>query len=103
RRRVPQPRVFDPDSWLKIRGAPALPEVGRRALRAAFLWREGVARAADRAPFRVVRNEVLYSIAADVAERGPAALERLRATRGLPPSADAGALARAIRSALDGN
>ncbi|MBK8012224.1 MAG: HRDC domain-containing protein [Deltaproteobacteria bacterium] len=63
----PSERVFDPEAYMRIKGARTLGARGRRVLRAAYLWREQVADASDVAPFRVLRNDqmIRLGVAAD--------------------------------------
>ncbi|MCC7381042.1 MAG: HRDC domain-containing protein [Deltaproteobacteria bacterium] len=100
RRRSPVEKPFDPAGWLKISGAKQLPELGQRALRAGYLWREEVAQKKDRPPFKILGNDVLLAIARDVADRGAEGLAGLAQRRGIPRGLDVRGLAGAIRAAI---
>jgi ribonuclease D len=60
-------RAADPDGaepgWFRIKGAKALRGRELAVLREVWEWRDGVARRADRATFRVLNNEPLLAIA----------------------------------------
>jgi ribonuclease D len=69
-------RVFDREGWRRLKGARELDRPGRAVLRALWLSREEVARAADRPPFKVLAEQTML----EVARRRPAgdgALERV--------------------------
>lgn len=59
----PPDTSFDPDEWVRLRGARTLPPAGRSALRELFIERDRIAREVDVPPFRAVRNDVLVAIA----------------------------------------
>ncbi len=73
-------RVWDPDGHLRLRGAQELSEVSLRALKELFSYREHLARSANRAPFRIMNNELLVRIARAM----PDDLTSLQQVRGLP-------------------
>lgn len=73
RGREPTERVFDPESWRKIKGSRELRGPGRRALAAAVAWRDEVARAEDCPAFRVVRSEALLRLARELDRQFPEA------------------------------
>ncbi|MDR3566799.1 MAG: ribonuclease D [Syntrophobacteraceae bacterium] len=54
---------FRPGDFLHIYGAQSLDLAGKRILKALYLFREKEARRRDRAPFRILTNETLLSIA----------------------------------------
>ena len=60
-------RAADPDGiepgWLRMKGAKALRARDLAVLREVWEWREGVARRADRATFRILNNEPMLAIA----------------------------------------
>jgi len=60
-------RAADPDTaepgWLRLKGAKALRARELAVLREVWEWREGVARKADRATFRILNNEPMLAIA----------------------------------------
>lgn len=55
---------FDPDEFVRLKGARTLDPDGRQALRELYIWREKTAEAADDPPFRILQNENLLEIAA---------------------------------------
>ena len=56
-------KQFRPGDFLHIYGAQSLDVVGKRVLKALYLFREKEARRRDRAPFRVLTNETLLRLA----------------------------------------
>ena len=56
-------RSFHPEAFLQIRGARALDVLGRKILKALYLYREEEARRRNRAPFRILSNDTLIRIA----------------------------------------
>jgi ribonuclease D len=94
---------FEPDEWVRIKGARTLDPRRRRALRELFISRDEIARRADVPPFRTLGNPVLLEVArslprnarelASVAglspgqlrRHGPALLEALERARDLEP------------------
>jgi ribonuclease D len=54
---------FSPGNFLHIYGAQSLDVVGKRILKALYLFREKEARRRDRAPFRILTNETLLKLA----------------------------------------
>ncbi|HTP52491.1 MAG TPA: ribonuclease D [Anaeromyxobacteraceae bacterium] len=77
----PHTRVFDPEGWRKLRGARALDEVSKGALRALWNAREERARQLDKPPFKVVGEDALVQIAL----RRPATLAELEGIPGVTP------------------
>ncbi|HEX5012243.1 MAG TPA: ribonuclease D, partial [Planctomycetota bacterium] len=67
-------RPFDPDAWVRIKGARELPPDRRGTLRAVYVVRDDIARELDRAPYRVLIESSLV----DLALRQPASLAALR-------------------------
>jgi ribonuclease D len=67
------------DPVVRVKGARDLHPRTVTALREALAWRDGIARDADRAPFRVAQDEVLV----EVAERRPRDVDVLAGVRGL--------------------
>lgn len=100
RHRAPDPRPFDPEGWRQIKGVKGLPDPGLRAARAAYLWRDEVARRQDRAPFRVLGNEIIAAVAQRVAREGADALHRLERIRGVPKGAARHSLSEALFAGL---
>ncbi len=102
RQREPTEKAFDPEAWRKVKGASDLAAAGRRALRAAFVWREQAARDADKPPFRIARNDQLLRLSRAIDKRGPRILARLKALEFLPKDIDRAALGHAIADGLGG-
>jgi ribonuclease D len=69
-----------PESYLRLKGAEGLSGDSLRALKALFAYRERLAQKANRAPFRVMTNEVLIRLAQEL----PRDLPSLLRIRGLP-------------------
>ena len=76
-------RAADPDGaepgWLRLKGAKALRGRELAVLREVWEWREGVARRADRATFRILNNEPMLAIA----KSPPGDLAALKAIPGI--------------------
>jgi len=76
-------RAADPDGaepgWLRLKGAKALRGRELAVLREVWTWREGVARSADRATFRILNNEPMLAIA----KSPPADLSALKTIPGI--------------------
>lgn len=58
-----EPREFEPDDALELRGANTLDDVGKRVLRRLFVFREEQARRLDRPTYKVIPNEKLIDLA----------------------------------------
>jgi ribonuclease D len=99
RQRSAPPKVFDPEGWRSLKGARDLPDRAQRVLRAAFNWRERVAEATDRAPFRVATPERLLALARDVAE-APDRAGALARRGSWPSGVDLDALVDVLRAGL---
>lgn len=69
------------DPVTRIKGARHLSPRHLTALRAAFRWRDGIARAWDKAPFRVVGDSVLV----DLVMARPASPKQLAGLKGMSP------------------
>jgi ribonuclease D len=69
-------------AYERLKGAGKLNARQRAALRELHQWRDGMAEAADRSPFRIAGNDVLVAVATAL-PRNPHAL---RAVAGMPPS-----------------
>ncbi len=69
-------RDFDPDEWVRIKGARAMPPIDRQVLRELFVLRDSIARADNEPPFRVMNNETLCLLA-DVKPRSRQALQQV--------------------------
>jgi ribonuclease D len=96
-------RPFDPDRWVRAKGARELPPDRRGTLCAVYAARDEIARQTDRAPYRVLHDSALI----DMAMQQPteeAELRRLRGVNRHLSSAQAGRLLAAIaegREVLD--
>ncbi len=73
------PPVNGEDPVLRVKGARDLTPREAERLRAALLWRDGIARERDKALFRVAGDPVLL----EVARRGPATVEALASIQGM--------------------
>lgn len=88
-RRIARARIedkpFDPESWVRLRGARELPPDRRGTLRALHVARDAIARELDRAPYRVMNEPYLVELAL----RQPGSVAALRRAvpvgRGLRP------------------
>lgn len=60
---IPEVRVFNPDEFMKIKGADDLNGTQRRVLRELFVMRHEIADRLDRPAFKVLANEVLLRLA----------------------------------------
>ena len=74
-------RVFDPEDYVRVKGARDLDRRGLAVLRELYIAREDWAREIGRPPFRVLGNESLLRLAA----RRPRAREGLRKIPGCSP------------------
>lgn len=63
-RRVGAPRTKDPEGWRRMKGANRLDDAGRCVLHALYGWREGVAQARNRPPFKVFSPSTMMKLAA---------------------------------------
>ena len=77
---VPE-RPPDPDAYLKIRGARALPRPALAILRELFAMRQHLALTRDRPPFKILGDDALRELAARAPRDGVALLE----VPGCPP------------------
>lgn len=60
----PTPLEFEPDEWVRLKGARALSPAAQRACRELFVLRDRLAAEADEPPFRVMNNQVVVAVAA---------------------------------------
>jgi ribonuclease D len=84
----PSEKIFDREAWKKLKGARQLAPPQRRALEAAYLWRERTAEARDRPPFRILNNESLVKLAETIDGEGVVDVARAKRARVLPPASD---------------
>lgn len=77
----PEDKPFDPDAWWRLPGAKELSAQARSVLKELYLYRESRAAALDRAPFRVMPEDLLVRLAKDP-PRDPGSLS---SRRGMTP------------------
>jgi len=87
----PMARTFNPDDFIRLKGARALSPHQMSALRELFILRDDMARARDVPPFKVLGNHALVAIA----EARPRSMRRLEQVDGLSPK-----VAKRLGSAL---
>lgn len=87
-------RPFQPGGFIQIHGARSLDPIGKRILKALYLFRENEARKRDRAPFRILSNETLLRLALF----RPTSVDEIKGIKGLPHSYQNG---RAAHNLLD--
>jgi ribonuclease D len=58
-------RDFHPEAFIQINGARTLDPIGKRILKALYLFREQEARRRNRAPFRILSNDTMLRLAHD--------------------------------------
>jgi ribonuclease D len=78
--RVRPPREWDPDGYLRLRGAQKLSQTSSRVLKELFSYREHLARKINKAPFRIMNNEVMVRLAGET----PDNKKDLLRVKGLP-------------------
>ena len=78
--RLNPPRKWDPDGYLRLKGAQKLSGPSLRVLKELSAYRERLARSANKAPFRVMNNEFMVRVACE----RPGNLASLLQVRGLP-------------------
>lgn len=71
---------FRPGDFLHIYGAQSLDVVGKRILKALYLFREKEARRRDRAPFRILTNDTLLRLAI----QRPRSMQDFTKIKGIP-------------------
>ncbi|MHC4845079.1 MAG: ribonuclease D [Planctomycetota bacterium] len=72
-------KPFDPDNWARMKAAKDLDPKKRATLRELYVARDEIARALDRAPYRVLHESALL----DLAQRQPKNTADLRRMRGV--------------------
>jgi len=75
---TPPEAKFEPDEFVKLKGARLLAPVERQVLRELFILRENLAEASNQPPFRIMNPDALI----DLAQRKPRTREALSAARG---------------------
>jgi ribonuclease D len=96
--RVKPPREWDPGGYLRLRGAQKLSQTSSRVLKELFFYREHLARKINKAPFRIMNNEVMVRLASET----PDNKNDLLRVKGLPSrfrGRGANSLLRVIRRA----
>ena len=78
--RLNPPRKWDPDGYLRLKGAQKLSEPSLRVLKELSAYRERLARSVNKAPFRVMNNEFMVRVAREM----PRDVVSLLRVRGLP-------------------
>ena len=78
--RLNPPRKWDPDGYLRLKGAQKLSGPSLRVLKELSAYRERLARSANKAPFRVMNNEFMVRVAREM----PGNVASLLRVRGLP-------------------
>ena len=66
--RVNPPREWDPDGYLRLRGAQQLSRTSSLVLKELFAYREHLARKTNKAPFRIMNNEFMVRLASKIPE-----------------------------------
>ena len=89
-------RIFDPNGFRRIHGFRNLDRADKQLLQALHQYRDRRARLLDRAPFRILSNEVLLRMAI----HHPQNLEDLHKTSGLPHPYRNGRLAQELLEIL---
>jgi len=74
----PVPLKFNPDEWVRIKGARTLDPDVRQAVRELYILRDELAREADVPPFRVMNNQALLQAAIE----GPENAQELAEVQG---------------------
>lgn len=86
-------RAFDPDGYLRIKGASGLDDAGKRILRRLYLYRDDEARELDRPAFKVIADPILIDIAKARPRSNGALADLLPRQQGLRRRFGAGLLA----------
>lgn len=89
-------RPFQPEGFIHIKGARSLDAVGRKVLRALYIYRDREAQRKDRAPFRILSDEILLRLA----HNRPNSLEEFSKTKGLPQPYKKGHKAQSLLSII---
>lgn len=92
-------KAFEPNGYLRVRGAKDLDETGQAIMRALYVYRDGQARRMDRPSYKVLGDDVMLEVAA----RRPttvAAVERLFPSKRPLLRRHGDGLAQAVRTGL---
>jgi ribonuclease D len=76
-------KAFDPEGWVRIKGANGLDDAGKRVLRRLYLYRDEQARELDRPVYKVIGDQQLLDIAARRPMSGRALEQLMPTMRGL--------------------
>ena len=93
RMRVRPPREWDHDGYFRLRGADKLSQNSLRVLKELFAYREHLARKTNKAPFRIMNNELMVRLARKL----PETKEDLLKVKGLPSRFRGKGAARLLR------
>lgn len=58
-----KPKVFNPENYLKLRGAQKIPKQNKKILKNLYIWTEKEARKKDRPPFMILQPSTLVALA----------------------------------------
>ena len=72
-------KQFSPDEFWRLSGARDLDDVGRGVLRELYIYRDRIARAENRPPFKVFSNKFLL----ELSQRRPRSMKELSQVRGI--------------------
>jgi ribonuclease D len=64
--RVKPQREWDPGGYLRLRGVEKLSKTSSRVLKELFSYREHLARKTNKAPFRIINNEIMMRLAREI-------------------------------------
>lgn len=96
----PTPKVFDVESWRKVKGVKTLGARGRAVMSAIWSWREAEAQGQNLAPFRVARADQLLRVAKVADAHGKKTLKKVSEFRFLPSDIDRDGLQSAVEIGL---
>ncbi|MCA8954805.1 MAG: HRDC domain-containing protein [Planctomycetes bacterium] len=97
---IPEPRVFNPDDFIKVKGWERLDPVGQSVLRELYALRHQIADRLDRPAFKVVGNDVMLVIA----EQRPTSRQAIARCASVSPKLldrHGDALLEAVRRGID--
>ncbi|MCO4743845.1 MAG: HRDC domain-containing protein [Proteobacteria bacterium] len=99
-KRVWRERKRDPNSYLRVKGTRDLNDTAKRVLFRLYEWRDGVAKAANRPPYKVVPDPVLVELARKQPESRDA-LERMFSRKTAMKRRYGAALVEAVLAGLE--
>jgi len=103
RHREPAERTFDEEGWRKIKGAKELPDVGRKIVRAVYIWREAEAKKLNRSPFRVIGTDGILGLGRAAAKNGRKMVGQLHKIPGVSSRLNHRGIRDAIKQGFDGD